>query len=61
MYLILNYHNGLNKDLLYIIEIGVAPFIIKDLFVVILSCLIYSRIKNIIYREEYHDILIDNN
>ena len=58
MYLILNLYKGLNKDFLYVIEVGVLPFIIKDFFVVILSCLIYSRIKAIIYKEEYNDPLI---
>ncbi len=52
MYLIINVYKGAGKDLLYIIEIGVAPFIIKDFFTVILSCIIYSRLKKIIYREE---------
>ena len=51
MYLIFNFHNGINKDLISILEIGVLPFIVKDLFVVILSCIIYSRLKPVLYKE----------
>ena len=52
MYIIFNYYKGVNKDLLNILQIGVLPFIIKDIFTVILSCIIYSRLKVIIYKEE---------
>ena len=37
MYIIFNYYKGVNKDLLNILQIGVLPFIIKDIFTVILS------------------------
>ena len=52
MYIIFNYYKGVNRDLLNILQIGVLPFIIKDIFTVILSCIIYSRLKVIIYKEE---------
>lgn len=58
MYLILNVYNGLNKDLIYIIQVGLLPFIIKDIFMVILACIIYSRLKIVLYKEEKEDINI---
>jgi len=57
MFIIFNFYKGANKDLLYILEIGVAPFIIKDIFVVILSCIIYSRLKPVLHKEEKEVIL----
>ena len=51
MYLIFNYYKNVSKDLLNILQIGVLPFIVKDIFTVILSCLIYSRIKVLLYRD----------
>ena len=52
MLIILNYYNGLNKDIIYVLGVAVAPFIIKDIFVVILTCIIYSRLQLVIYKRE---------
>lgn len=56
MYLIFNYYMHNAKDLLAVLQIGVAPFIIKDLFIVILSCIIYSRLAPVINRDSYDNI-----
>lgn len=45
MYYIFNVYQNGDKSLLAIIQIGVLPFIIKDIIVAVLSCVIYSRIK----------------
>lgn len=45
MYLIYKYYMGATKDFVTIIQIAVLPFIIKDILVMVASCLIYSRIK----------------
>ena len=47
-YVIFNYHLGLNKDLIYILEVGVLPFIIKDLLSAILASLIYFKLNEIL-------------
>lgn len=49
MYIIINYYLGLDKDIYYILSVGILPFIAKDFITVILSCIIYSRIKLFIY------------
>lgn len=59
MYVIFNLYKGLNKDFLYIIQVGLLPFIIKDIFMVILACIIYSRLKIVLYREEKEIALIN--
>ncbi len=51
MYLIFKYYNASPKDIITIINIGVLPFIAKDIFTAILSCIIYSRIKVVINRD----------
>ena len=50
MYIIFNYYMSKAKDIISILQIGVLPFIIKDFIVVILSCIIYSRIQPVIYK-----------
>ncbi|MBR3617937.1 MAG: biotin transporter BioY [Acholeplasmatales bacterium] len=60
MYLIFNYYKNVSKDLLNIIQIGVLPFIVKDIFTAILSCLIYSRIKVLLYKDNKCNELLLN-
>ncbi len=48
MYIIFNYHLHTAKDILWILSVGVLPFILKDLIVVIIVQIIYMRLKNII-------------
>ena len=52
MLIILNLYKGLNKDIIYVLSVAVAPFIAKDIFIVILSCIIYSRLKLVLYKKE---------
>lgn len=61
MFIIFNLYKGLNKDFIYILQVGLMPFIIKDIFMVILACIIYSRLKIVLYREEKEEILLINN
>lgn len=63
MYIIMNYYLDLNKDLAYILSIGVAPFIVKDFICAILSCIIYSRLQIILYhiKPEYELQYINKN
>lgn len=55
MYLIMNYYLMLDKSISYILEVGVLPFIFKDFVVVILTCILYSRINVAINKKEYID------
>lgn len=52
MYSILNYYMDLDKNMMYILSVGVTPFIIKDMLSIILACLIYSRIKSFAFSSE---------
>lgn len=52
MYFIMNYYLELDKNISYIISVAVIPFIAKDFITMILSCIIYSRLKIIIYPKE---------
>lgn len=52
MYFIFNFYMDTNKSILAIIQIGVLPFILKDVAVAIVSCIIYSRIKIVLDRNE---------
>jgi biotin transport system substrate-specific component len=52
MYIIMNYYMELNKDISYILSVGVLPFIAKDFIVAILSCIIYSRIQLALYPKD---------
>lgn len=52
MYIIMNYYMELNKDISYILSVGVLPFIAKDFIVAILSCIIYSRIQVALYHKD---------
>ena len=52
MYIIMNFYMGLDKDLNYILSVGVLPFIAKDFIIVILSCIIYSRLEVHLYNKE---------
>ena len=45
MYLILNSYMNVDKTILEVIQIAVLPFIAKDIVVLALSCIIYSRIR----------------
>lgn len=47
MYLIMNYYYGMDKDMFYIIEVGLTPFIIKDIISVVISTIVYLRVKNL--------------
>ena len=55
MYIIFKYHNANPKDLMTLVNIGVAPFIFKDMIIAILSCIIYSRLKIVLYKEKYDE------
>ena len=55
MYLIFKYYNAAPKDIITILKIGVAPFIFKDMIIAILSCIIYSRLKIVLYKESYKE------
>lgn len=48
MYFILNLYMDASTSLLYVLQVAVLPFIIKDIIIMVLSCIIYSRIKVII-------------
>ena len=52
MYFIFNFYMKTEKSLLAIIQIGVLPFILKDVVVAIVSCIIYSRIKIVLDKNE---------
>ena len=52
MYFIFNFYMNTEKSLLAIIQIGVLPFILKDVIVAIVSCIIYSRIKIVLEKDE---------
>jgi len=61
MYFIMNYYMDLDKNIFYILSVGVTPFIIKDMASVILSCFIYSRIKDVMFRYDTELELKENN
>lgn len=48
MYLISKFYLLVDHDILYIINIGLTPFIIKDLISVVLATLMYLRIQPVI-------------
>ena len=52
MYFIYNYYMETQKSLLTVIQIGVLPFILKDIVVAAVSCIIYSRIKIVLDKNE---------
>ena len=52
MYFIFNFYMDTSYSLLYIIQIGVLPFILKDIIIAVVSCIIYSRIKIVLDRNE---------
>ena len=54
MYFIMNYYLELDKSISYVISVGFVPFIAKDIITVILACIVYSRLKVVIYKEETH-------
>ena len=62
-YIIFNYHLGLNKDLLYILEVGVMPFIFKDILSAILASIIYVRLNSFlkINRIQNNDLILEKN
>lgn len=45
MYFIMNYYLDLGKSIAYIIDVGLTPFLIKDIISVILAVTVYERIK----------------
>lgn len=49
MYIILNYYMDLDKSVLYVINAGVTPFVIKDYISAILATLISIRLSPILY------------
>ncbi len=60
MFVVFNLYKGLNKDFIYVIQVGLLPFITKDIFMVILACIIYSRLKIVLHREEKEEIILIN-
>ena len=60
MYIIFNLYKGLNKDFIYIMQVGFLPFIIKDIFMVILACIIYSRLKIVLYKDNVEEVSLIN-
>lgn len=53
MYLILRFYiDSLNATMLYVIEAGFLPFILKDLVSTVLAALIAIRLENILYLNE---------
>ena len=52
MYFIFNFYMDASYSLLYIIQIGVSPFILKDIIIAVVSCIIYSRIKIVLDKKE---------
>ena len=61
MYLIMNYYLGIEKSFSYVLSVAVLPFIAKDLITSFLACIIYSRIRVIIYHEDNSNISNDIN
>ena len=59
MYFIFKYHMGAEKDIIYILNVGVVPFIAKDIFTAILSCIIYSRIRVLINKESNQNVIFE--
>ena len=51
MFIIMNYYLDLDKNISYILSVGVLPFLVKDFACMILSCVIYSRLQYILYPE----------
>lgn len=51
MFIIMNYYLDLDKNISYILSVGVLPFFVKDFACMILSCVIYSRLQYILYPE----------
>ena len=52
MFFIFNTYMQTPKSMIAIIQIGVLPFIIKDIVVALVSCLIYSRIKIVLDKND---------
>lgn len=47
MYIILNYYMQLDKDIVYVLQAGLTPFILKDSISVLIASLAYVRLKPI--------------
>ena len=61
MYFILKFY--LDKpdiNLLYVIEVGFLPFIIKDLISTVLAALIAIRIEPIVFKGKQNNLILEN-
>lgn len=50
MYIILNYYMNLDRSVLYVINAGVTPFIVKDYICAILATVISIRLSDMFYK-----------
>lgn len=60
MWLIYKFYNGETKSILSLIEVGVLPFILKDTICVVISSLIYIRLKDTILINYKPEIILNN-